>query len=406
MLNATSAAGDYLAPYLRNVDVQWDRVSVNDLPLMNFPPSQRERYRLRPGDLLVCEGGEVGRTAIWRGELEECFYQKAVHRLRPLTSDECPRFFYYTMVSACARGVFVSEGNKSTISHLTAEKLRQRRFPTPPPPEQRAIASFLDRKTAAIDALIHKKERLIDLLQERRQALIRQAVTKGLDPSVPMKESGVEWLGKIPAHWEVRRLKFCCRLETGHTPSRSQPDYWVEEECVIPWVSLNDTKTLAANDFICDTYFRISMLGMANSAAHLIPAGAVVFTRDATIGCAAIIKRPMAVSQHVIAWVCNEDALYNRYLLRVIEAMLPCLESLTFGATIKTIGMDDVKGLVTPVPPLSEQRDIALHCRRAFDRLDEARRRIYRQLTLLRDYRQALITEAVTGKLDLVEMTA
>ncbi|MCA9643372.1 MAG: restriction endonuclease subunit S, partial [Myxococcales bacterium] len=133
---------------------------------------------------------------------------------------------------------------------LSTELWRKFLVPVPPMGVQRAIADFLDRKTAAIDALIEKKERLIALLEEKRQALITQAVTKGLDPSVPMKDSGIEWLGEIPAHWEVKRIKYVCRLESGHTPSRSEPSFWVEDECVIPWVSLNDSKTLRTNDYI------------------------------------------------------------------------------------------------------------------------------------------------------------
>ena len=85
-----------------------------------------------------------------------------------------------------------------------------------------------------------------------------------------MKDSGIEWIGEIPEHWEVKRLKFVCRLKSGHTPSRSEPSYWVSEECVIPWVSLNDTKTLKKYDYISDTAVKISLKGMSNSSAHLL----------------------------------------------------------------------------------------------------------------------------------------
>ena len=111
------------------------------------------------------------------------------------------------MRALAQQGVFVAGGNPNTIDHLTAVKLRHYRFPFAPPEEQRAIVASLDRETARIDALVAKKERLIELLEEKRTALITRAVTKGLDPNAPMKDSGVEWLGEIPAHWEVKRVR-------------------------------------------------------------------------------------------------------------------------------------------------------------------------------------------------------
>lgn len=295
----------------------------------------------------------------------------------------------------CARSVGVSYPalNPSEVGRLPA--------PDGQLHWQRSVANFLDRKTAAIDELIRKKERLLELLQEKRKALIAQAVTKGLEPTVPMKDSGARWIGPVPAHWQVKRVKHVCRLETGHTPSRTEDSYWVPEECVIPWVSLNDTKTLESSDFIADTKIKISHRGMANSSAHLIEAGAVVFNRDgARVGLAAITSMPTAVSQHIIAWVCGY-AIDRLYLLHVIYAMESELYRLTAGATIPTIGMGDVKELCMPVPPLSEQSKIVAHVCEAKERLASAMTKAERQLALLREYRQALITAAVTGQLDI-----
>ena len=218
MLDAKRVTGESSGRYVRNVDVQWDVVNVDDLPEMDFPSSERDRYLLRAGDLLVCEGGEVGRTAIWGGELEECFYQKAIHRVRPWTDSENPRFFYFLMYALAKGGVFTAGGNPNTIDHLTAVQLRHYRVPFPATGEQRAIASFLDRETAKIDALVARKERLIALLQEKRTALITRAVTRGLDANVPMKDSGVEWLGEIPAHWRREKDEVC-----GHAAVRAYP---------------------------------------------------------------------------------------------------------------------------------------------------------------------------------------
>jgi type I restriction enzyme S subunit len=181
MLDQKQITGEHLRPYLRNIDVQWDQINTIDLPEMDFPPSSRARFVLQPGDLLVCEGGEPGRTAIWQGDLEECYYQKALHRLRPHRKSDLPRFLYYVVRSAARQGVFVATGNPNTIDHLTAEKLRKHRFAFPPIEEQHTIADYLDRETAKIDALIAEIETGIAHLEEYRTALISAAVTGKID---------------------------------------------------------------------------------------------------------------------------------------------------------------------------------------------------------------------------------
>ena len=119
-------------------------------------------------------------------------------------------------------------------AHLTADKLSEIRMPFPPHGEQQAIAAFLDRETAKIDALVAEQERLLVLLEEKRQAVIANAVTKGLDPTVPMKDSGVEWLGQVPAHWSISRIANYASVENSSTPSRNDLLYWDEGD--VPWV--------------------------------------------------------------------------------------------------------------------------------------------------------------------------
>ncbi len=180
MLDTARISGDHPVPYLRNVDVQWDRFNLDDLPVMDIKPSEYERYTVKPGDLMVCEGGEVGRTAIVPHISGVLGFQKALHRLRAASSAEIPRFMFYTLSCAASLGVFTMAG-LSTIAHLTGEQLRRYRFPTPPPDEQTAIVAFLDRETAKIDSLIAEGEHAVDLLQERRAALISSAVTGKID---------------------------------------------------------------------------------------------------------------------------------------------------------------------------------------------------------------------------------
>jgi type I restriction enzyme, S subunit len=181
MLDSKRVTGEFSGLYLRNVDVQWDLINTEDLPTMDFAPWERERYLLKPGDLLVCEGGEVGRAAIWKSNMGECFYQKALHRVRPRSEKEAPRFFYYLMYTAAKAGIFTASGNPNTIDHLTGVQLRHYRFPFAPPQEQRTIVASLDLVTADLDGLIAEIRAAIGRLNEFRTALISAAVTGKID---------------------------------------------------------------------------------------------------------------------------------------------------------------------------------------------------------------------------------
>lgn len=268
----------------------------------------------------------------------------------------------------------------------------------PPPAEQSAIAAFLDRETAKIDALVEAQARLIELLKEKRQAVISHAVTKGLDRAAPMKDSGVEWLGQVPAHWEVRKIKQIAQMESGHTPDRKIAAYW--EDCDIPWVSLHDTGHLKDHDYISETAQSVNPLGLANSSARLLPARAVVFSRDATIGRCAITTRPMAVSQHFIAWLCSDD-LEPEYLLFCLRSMAGELDRLSSGATLKTIGMPQVRALAMPLPSRGEQLSIVTAIQTKAVALDAMITDVQAAMTLLQERRAALISAAVTGKIDV-----
>jgi type I restriction enzyme S subunit len=180
MLDESRITGAHLVPYLRNTDVQWDAINYQELHEMDIQESEYPRYTIQTGDLLVCEGGEVGRAAMVR-ELSGIFgFQKALHRLRPRSNSEHTRFLYYTFVWAAATGVF-SAGGTATIAHLTGEQLRRYRFPKPPYNEQTVIAEFLDAEIVKFNTLTAEAQRAIDLLQERRTALISAAVTGQID---------------------------------------------------------------------------------------------------------------------------------------------------------------------------------------------------------------------------------
>ncbi len=180
MLSPAASAGADHRPYLRNVNVQWDRFDLDDVATMHFNRIDRMTYSLEEGDLLVCEGGEVGRAAIWRGELPECYFQKALHRLRPIGGAN-PRYLLYCLRGAADHGVFAVEGNLSTIVHLTREQLMVHRFPWPPAEEQAGIVARLDELGRGVTATVGRVDRQIELLRERRQALITAAIGGQVD---------------------------------------------------------------------------------------------------------------------------------------------------------------------------------------------------------------------------------
>ena len=181
MLDSKRITGSHSLPYLRNTDVQWDRINVEDLPTMDIPLAEYGRYAVQQGDLLVCEGGEVGRCAIWSSELAVCGFQKALHRLRPRNAGrDVPRFMYYALRTA-ANGNAFNDGHLSTIAHLTGDKLRAHRFPFPPVPEQESLVSFLDSQLNQVDQAVSTAGREIALLREFRTRLIADVVTGKLD---------------------------------------------------------------------------------------------------------------------------------------------------------------------------------------------------------------------------------
>jgi type I restriction enzyme S subunit len=181
MLDAKQITGEYLLPYLRNTDVQWDRINVDNLPKMDVHPDEYERYTVSIGDILVCEGGDVGRAAIWSGEIQMCAFQKALHRLRPSSKDrDVPAFLLLQLRSAVAVGAF-TDGHESTIAHLTGEKLRAHRFVFPPFQEQREIVDTVDVECRKVDAAISSENREVALIQELHSRLIADAVTGKFD---------------------------------------------------------------------------------------------------------------------------------------------------------------------------------------------------------------------------------
>lgn len=277
----------------------------------------------------------------------------------------------------------------------------------PPLDEQRAIADFLDTETARIDALITKKRRLIELLDERYHDVVRHGVSgllTGVERRVP---SSVPWMADRPDSWDEAMLKLVADLGTGHTPSREHPEWWVD--CTIPWVTTGEVSQMRSDrlETLTTTRERISALGLANSSAVLHPAHTVVLCRTAaSAGYSAIMGVDMATSQDIVTWTCGL-LLRPRFLLLCLRAMRgDLLGRLAMGSTHKTIYMPDVESIRVPLPPVEEQDRIVEAVWSRLRVVGGTVDRLHRQIELLVEHRQALITAAVTGELEIPRVAA
>jgi type I restriction enzyme S subunit len=388
MLDTSRIVGSSLLPYLRNVDVQWSSINTIDLPVMDVAESERERFTVKPGDLLVCEGGEIGRAAIWEGAIALCAYQKALHRVRPLSPLDDTRFLRYVLWSAAHQGVFLAEGNPNTIPHLTGEAFRLYRFPRPPIDEQRAISVFLDIETSKIDALVAEQQRLIELLKEKRQAVISHAVIKGLNPDAPMKDSGVEWRGEMPMHWDLRRLESVCEFLSGkaHEPFFDDDGAFI---CVTSrFVSTAGQRFKRCSENVSPASKHDTLVVMSDLPNGRALAKAYFVSNDA----------PYAVNQRVC--ILRPKSVDPKYLYYLVDRT-PELLRHDDGMNQTHLSNADFLKPRFPFPPLREQQAISEFLDDRMAQFDELTSNAERAVGLLQARRAALITAAVTGQIDV-----
>ena len=387
-------------------DVYNNEAITAGMDLMEATATPREigRFGLRRGDVLVTKDSEtwndIAIPALVAEALPEvvCGYHLAL--LRPAPAAMSGEYLLRALQTSGVKEQFHVAATGVTRFGLGQGDLRNAILPVPPLPTQRAIADFLDRKTRAIDELIRKKERLIELLQEKRQALITQTVTKGLDPDVPMKESGVRWLGEIPAHWEVKRLKHLSPHVTVGivvTPSKYYADTGVPA-----LRSLNVTAgSLSDQDLVY-----LSPEGHRLHVKSALRVGDLVAVRTGKPGATAVVDARFAESNCVDLIIIRQsrrfDSDYLCYLMNSAFAHAQ-YESGSEGALQLHFNIETAENLLLPTPPVAEQRALRDALRGASHQLDTARARLTRQIECLHEYRQAKISAAVTGQLDVHE---
>jgi type I restriction enzyme S subunit len=312
-----------------------------------------------------------------------------------------PSFFAYYMRDLALSGFIVSlaKGIRERSTDFRFNDFAQLQLPLPNLSVQDKIVSFLDIKTTQIDEAIAIKEKQIALLKERKQIIIQKAVTQGLNTDIQMKDSGVDWIGQIPEHWKVKKLKFFCKFNGGGTPSKDNMKFW--ENGNIPWVSPKDMKS----DRIDKTQDYITQLAIKNSATNYVsPNSLLIVVRSG------ILQRKIPVAINDVTVTLNQDmkalslhknVMSSEYLKYFIEGNNDSLlvEWTKEGATVESIEHEFIANGQIPIPPLEEQEKIVEY----LNKLDESM--LYTienqivQIGRLKEYKATLINSAVTGKI-------
>lgn len=355
----------------------------------------------------VVESGDlvVNKMKAWQGSVsvsELTGLVSPAYLVFDVGHDAHGRFLHYLLRSRplVAELARLSYGVRPAQWDLRWDDLKMLRLALPPGHEQRRIAGYLDAETGRIEALVAAKRELAGKIESLRSAWLSKLVTRGIGQA-DLRSSGVPWAPEIPVGWKESRLVRLARLGSGHTPSRSRPDWW--EDCRVPWITTSDVHQMRSDEieYVEHTAENVSELGLANSSAVRHPAGTVVLSRTASAGFSAIMATDMATSQDFVTWTCG-PYLNPRYLLLCLRAMrTDLLERLAQGSTHKTIYMPDIASIRVPVPPMSEQKAIVEEYWHRARKLIEVRRAIEVQLPILEEYQQALITTTVTGETPL-----
>lgn len=378
-----------LPRYIRITDVK-DDGTLRDDTFRSLPEEIAKDYLLEEGDILLARSGAtVGKTFIYRKSWGKSAYAGYLIRAR-ISQLNNSNFIYHFLQSSAywdwVKSIFI----QATIQNVSAEKYANFLLAIPPLDEQKAIAAFLDYKTQQIDQLIAKKEALLEKLDEKRTALISHAVTKGLDPTVPMKNSGVEWLGDTPEHWDVTRAKF---VSTVFVPQRNKPDLNLDEG--FPWLTMEDMLA----DRVSKTSFKVDEESMKKAGSKILKKGAVISSCIGNFEVCAINDVDVIINQQLQAFIPNN--ILPEYLREIVGISSDYFKMNATAATVVYVNQSGFANLPVLMPPISEQKSIVCKCEEIKKDNVFLKQKISNAIQLLKEYRTALITNAVTGKIDV-----
>ena len=346
--------------------------------------------RAEPGDILLSVRAPVGAMNIAD---QPYGIGRGLCAIRPALGIDRSFCFYEIMA---VRPLLDAVATGSTYDAVTASNVGDLPMLLPYQGEQRAIAAFLDRETARIDGLVVRKERLMELLQEKRAALLTRAVTRGLDPNVSMKDSGVEWLGEIPAHWDMKKIKRFCLVRRGASPRPIDDPAYFDDEGEYAWVRIADVT--ASEKYLETTTQRLSESGKSKSVS--LEPGELFLSIAATVGKPIIARIKCCIHDGFVYFVgLHENREYLYYLFSCGEAY----KGLGKLGTQLNLNTDTVGDIYVPLPQPAEQRAIVQFLDRETTSIDALIAKIRQAIDHLKEFRTAFISAAVTGKIDVRE---
>jgi type I restriction enzyme S subunit len=395
-MSAAARTGLEKTPFLRTSNVLWDDLDLSQVDEMAIAPRELVERRVRPGDLLVCEGGEVGRAAIWNGEAPIMSFQNHIHRLRPTSADVEPRFYVYFLQCAFTQlGIFEGAGNNTTIPNLSRSRLAALEIPQPPREEQQAVSQAL----AHVRSALKLQSRLIAISTELKVATMRELYMRGLRGEA-QKETEI---GLLPKSWDVTRLGSLGHVGNGSTPKRSISAYW--DGGTYPWLTsakVYDREIVAANQFVTETALRDCHLPRINAGAVLI----AITGQGKTLGHSAVLRFEATINQH-IAYVAVDPKLADPSFVRgYLETQYEYLRQVGSGG-------GSTKGALTcaflrdlPIPQtdpkdeLREQHEIVA----VLDAIDKKIDLHRRKRVALEDLFKALLHKLMTGAIRVADL--
>ena len=265
--------------------------------------------------------------------------------------------------------------------------------------EQTQIAAFLDRETAKIDALVAEQQRLMELLKEKRQAVISHAVTKGLNPNAPMKPSGIEWLGDVPAHWQVIPMRMVAGIVRGASPRPAgDPRYFGGD--AVPWVTVGEI-TKDGGVYLAETETFLTEEGATHS--NLFPSGTLIYSNSgATLGVPKILRIDACANDGVVAFLRLASNVHAEFLYHYLASITDCIrEKVKQGSGQPNLNTDIVKDLRFALPPFDQQKLIVARITKSAEQFGQLATEAQRTIDLLKERRTALISAAVTGQIDV-----
>lgn len=348
---------------------------------------------IKENDLLITKDGTIGKVAVAKNCPLEASLNSGVMLVRNIGNRKyLSEFLYHVLLSESFWSWFnFSQSGNSTILHLYQEQFYNFAFSLPPLDEQRAIAAYLDKTTAKIDGLIAAQEKLIELLAEKRKALISHVVTKGLNPKAKLKDSGISWLGKIPEHWEVKPIKNISKVQRGASPRPIDDPSYFDDGGEFSWVRISDVS--ASNGILYSTEQKLSERG-ASCSVKRYP-GDLFLSIAGTVGKPCILGIKACIHDGFVYF--ENLGINTCFLYRIFEGGY-CYKGLGKLGTQLNLNTDTIGMIRIPFPPLDEQRAIATYLDKATAKLDALAAKAEEAIALMKERRSALISAVVTGK--------